>query len=165
MVTRLLQTRASAATVLIRIMVGAVFLSEGIQKFLFASELGVGRFARIGIPAPELMAPLVGVVEVFCGVLVIVGLLTRLASLALLINISVALVSTKLPILLGHPFWIFSLRKLERYGFWTAAHESWTDLCMWLGSLFLVILGAGYLSLDAFLAARKSRKPDSAASG
>ncbi len=156
MIARLLRTRAFAAVVLIRIMVGGVFLSEGIQKFLFPAELGAGRFEKIGIPAPEVMGPFVGVVEIVFGSLVLLGLFTRPAALILLINISVALISTKLPILLGHGFWTFTLRKLERYGFWSMAHESRTDFCMWLGSHFLVIVGAGILSLD-YLMTRKKR--------
>jgi uncharacterized membrane protein YphA (DoxX/SURF4 family) len=142
--------------VLVRIMVGAVFLSEGVQKFLFPAELGAGRFLKIGIPAPEVMAPFVGVVEIVGGALVVLGLFTRPAVLILLINISVALLSTKLPILLGHGFWTFSLPKLQRYGFWSMAHEARTDVCMWLGSLFLLLTGAGPFSLDAIFT-RKER--------
>lgn len=146
---RLLATDAPAATLLVRILVGAVFLSEGLQKFLFASELGAGRFARIGIPAPEVLGPFVGTVETLAGALVLLGLFTRPAALVLLINISVALIATKLPMLLGHGFWLFSLPKLARYGFWSMAHEARTDFCMWLGCLFLVTAGAGPLSGDA----------------
>jgi uncharacterized membrane protein YphA (DoxX/SURF4 family) len=91
---RLLASNAPAATLLIRTLVGAVFLSEGIQKFLFPAELGAGRFARIGIPAPEVMGPFVGGVEIVAGLLLLLGLLTRLAALVLLINISVAIIST-----------------------------------------------------------------------
>lgn len=151
----LLQTRAPAPVVLIRLLVGGVFLAEGIQKFLYPAELGAGRFARIGIPSPDVMGPFVGGAEIMCGVLIILGLLTRLAALVMLVNISVAIVSTKLPILLGHPVGPFSLAKLPRYGFWSAVHEARTDLSMWLGSLFLVLVGAGALSLDAFLARRR----------
>src|SRR5438132_4111786 len=79
--------RAAKATLLIRILVGWVFLSEGIQKFLFPDSLGVGRFVKIGIPWPQIMAPFVGVVEIVCGVLLLVGLITRLASIPLLIDI------------------------------------------------------------------------------
>ncbi|RJP30472.1 MAG: DoxX family protein [Candidatus Omnitrophota bacterium] len=143
------KTEAPAATVLIRILVGAVFLSEGIQKFLFAEALGSGRFTRIGIPAPEIMGPFVGFIEIVCGTLVLLGLFTRPAALLLLINISVAIVSTKIPILLGHEFWIFSLKQLSHYGFWSMAHEARTDFCMWLCSLYLIIVGAGAWSLDA----------------
>src|SRR5262245_32246862 len=85
------------SVVLIRLLVGAVFLAEGIQKFLFPAALGVGRFAKIGLPAPELLAPFVGIVEITCGALLIVGLLTRWAAVPLLIDISVAIATTKNP--------------------------------------------------------------------
>jgi len=136
------------------LLVGVVFLTEGIQKFLFPGELGVGRFTKIGIPWPDISAPFVGAAETICGALLIVGLLTRAAAAVLLIDISVAIVSTKVPILLGHGFGPFSLPKLPRYGFWSMAHEARVDFSMWLGSLFLIITGAGRLSLDALLAQR-----------
>src|SRR5438094_7476673 len=148
--TKLLHTSAPPATVLVRLLVGTVFLSEGIQKFLFAQ--GAGRFIKIGIPAPNIMGPFVGCVEIVCGLLLLVGLLTRLAAIPLMIDISVAIISTKVPILIGHGFWGFSLPKLANYGFWTMAHEARTDFCMLLGSLFLLIVGAGRKwSLDARL--------------
>jgi len=62
-------------------MIDCVFLTEGIQKFLFSESLGVGRFIKIGIPAPEIIAPFVGVVEIVCGVHVLIGLITRLAAI------------------------------------------------------------------------------------
>jgi uncharacterized membrane protein YphA (DoxX/SURF4 family) len=149
---RLLATRAPAATVLIRIIVGAVFFTEGILKFLYARDLGAGRFAKIGIPFPETMGPFVGAVEIICGALVIIGLLTRVAALLLLIDISVAIISTKIPILLGHGFWGFSLAKLPRYGFLSMMHEARTDFAMWFSLLFLLIVGAGKGSADAKIA-------------
>ena len=109
---RLATTSAPAAVILVRILVGWVFLSEGIQKFLDPATLGAGRFAKIGIPAPEFFGPFVGICEIVCGALVIVGLLTRLASLVLLIDITVAIITTKLPVLLGHEIWGFALPKL-----------------------------------------------------
>lgn len=154
LIRRSLPTTAPAATLLIRLMVGGVFLSEGIQKFLYAEALGAGRMARIGIPGPEIMGPFVGFVEIVFGSLVLLGLFTRLAAIPLLTTISVAIVSTKIPILLGRELWIFSLRNLPRYGFWSMMHESRTDFCMWLGLVFLLIVGAGTLSLDAYLASR-----------
>lgn len=150
--SHLFQTSAPTSTVLIRMMVGGVFLSEGIQKFLFPQALGVGRFLKIGIPAPETLGPFVGGVEVVGGALLLIGLLTRPAALALLINISVAIFSTKLPILLGHGFLGFKLASnLSSYGFWPMAHEMRTDFCMWMGSLFLVIVAAGGWSVDRIL--------------
>jgi len=151
---RFLLTEAPAATLLIRLVVGGIFLTEGIQKCLYPAELGGGRFAKIGIPAPEMMGPFVGGVEIVCGALVIFGFLTRIAALLLLIDISVAIVSTKIPILLAHGFWAFSLAKLPRYGFLAMMHEARTDLAMWFGLLFLLLVGAGRKwSLDAKLAA------------
>jgi putative oxidoreductase len=148
---RLTQTKAPAAAVLIRVMVGMVFLTEGIQKFLYPDELGVGRFLKIGIPPPGVMAPSVGGVEIVCGALLIVGWLTRLAAIPLLITISTAIVSTKIPPLLGHGFWGFTLAKLPRYGLLSMLHEARTDFSMLLGLLFLLMVGAGAWSVDARL--------------
>src|SRR6476646_9722808 len=117
---RIAHTSAPRATILVRLLVGWVFLSEGVQKFLFPAALGVGRFTKIGIPAPQFFAPFVGVVEIVCGALVILGLMTRLAAIPLLINISVAILTTKLPM-------------LAKSGFWATMHESRTDICMWCG--------------------------------
>ena len=155
---RIIATGTTRWAALIRLMVGGVFLSEGIQKFLYPGELAAGRFLRIGIPMPDVMGPFVGVVETVCGVMVLLGVFTRPAALLLLINISVAILSTKIPILLGHGFWTFSLPKLARYGFWSMAHEARTDFCMWLGSLFLLVVGAGALSVDAFMERTRGRK-------
>ena len=146
-----ISTNAPRSVILIRLSVGAVFLSEGIQKFLFPNDLGVGRFIKIGIPAPQVMAPFVGVIELVCGTLIILGLLTRLAAVPLIIDISVAILSTKIPILLGHGFWRFSLSKLPSYGFWSMAHEARVDYATLLGSIFLLIVGAGAWSIDAGL--------------
>ena len=148
---KLIATSAPASVILIRLVVGGVFLSEGIQKFLYPAENGVGRFTKIGIPAPEVMAPFVGVVEIVCGALILIGLLTRLAAIPLIIDMLVAILSTKIPILLGQGFWGFSLRTLPYYGFWGMAHEARTDFAMLLGSTFLLIVGAGAWSLDARL--------------
>jgi uncharacterized membrane protein YphA (DoxX/SURF4 family) len=143
--TTIFESDAPASVLIIRILVGAVFLSEGIQKFLFPDELGVGRFIKIGIPAPEILAPFVGVTEIACGSLLILGLLTRPAALVLIINMLVAIATTKVPILLDR-------------GFWAMAHESRTDWSMLLGSLFLLAAGAGPLSLDARVASRLERR-------
>ena len=141
-------TDAPSAVFLIRLLVGGIFLSEGIQKLLFPDLLGVGRFAKIGIPAPQMMAPFVGVVEIVCGALLLIGLLTRLAAIPLLITICVALLSTKAPVLLGHGFWWFSLPKLQTYGVWSMLHEARADLSMLLCLVFLTITGAGSWSAD-----------------
>jgi uncharacterized membrane protein YphA (DoxX/SURF4 family) len=150
---QLLRTRAEGWTILVRVMVGlVVFFPEGIQKLVFPEILGAGRFANIGIPYPEVMGPFVGTVEVVCGTLVILGLLTRLAALPLIVIMLVAIVSTKLPIWAGHDIWIFHMPKIARYGFWSMAHEARDDFLMLLGSIYLLIVGAGKWSLDAVLA-------------
>lgn len=135
---RLVRSAAPRATILVRLLVGCVFLSEGIQKFLLPQALGVGRFLKIGIPAPHFFAPFVGVVEIVGGLMLVLGLLTRLGAIALAINISVAIATTKFPMLM-------------KSGFWATAHEARTDFCMLLGSIFLLIVGAGPLSVDARL--------------
>jgi putative oxidoreductase len=138
-------SNAPAPVVLIRLAVGLVFLSEGIQKFLYPMELGVGRFAKIGIPSPDFFAPFVGVVEIVCGALIVAGLVTRLAAIPLIINILVAIASTKVPML------------IEK-GFWAAAHEARTDFAMLLGLIFLLIVGAGTASLDQRLSRSVTRR-------
>ncbi len=142
------ETTANAIS-LIRLAVGGVFLVEGILKFLYPNELAAGRFAKIGIPDPQVMGPFVGGVEAVCGALVLIGLFTRLAAIPLLIDITVAIISTKLPILLGHGLWHFALPKLAHYGFLSMVHEARTDLSMWLGLVFLLVVGPGQLSCDA----------------
>jgi putative oxidoreductase len=138
------ENRASRAVLLIRVRVGWVFLSEGIQKFLFPDSLGVGRFVKIGIPWPQVMAPFVGVVEIACGSLLLIGLITRLATVLLLIDIAVAIYSTKIV-------------TLAKNGFWGTLHDARTDESMSLGLIFLLLVGAGARSLDAWLAERGDR--------
>ena len=136
---RLLATHAPAATMLVRLMVGAVFLSEGVQKFLFPAEVGAGRFAKIGFASPEFTAGFVGCFEIACGTLVLLGLFTRWAAAPLIVIMLTAITTTKVPILLES-------------GFWKMAHEARTDWSMLLGALFLLIVGAGPWSLDARIA-------------
>ena len=128
-------SRMANAIILIRILVGWVFVSEGIQKFLFPAQLGVGRFAKIGIPSPQIMAPLVGAVEIIFGTLLIIGLFTRLATIPLLCVIGTAIATTKIPM-------------LHTNGVWAMLHEARTDFSMLLGLLFLLIVGGGGLALD-----------------
>ncbi len=112
--TALFGTCAPGWSILVRLLVGlVVFFPEGIQKLAFPDILGAGRFANIGIPYPNLMGPFVGVVETTCGALIILGLFTRLASIPLIVIMIVAIVSTKIPILLGHDLWIFHLPKIS----------------------------------------------------
>jgi putative oxidoreductase len=118
---------------------------------IFPDILGAGRFAKIGIRYPEVMGPFVGTVEIVCGALIIVRLLTRLAAIPLIIVMLVAIVSTKVPILLGHGFGPFTLPDLKRYGFWSAQHQARADLTMLLGCLYLFVVGSGRWSIDRML--------------
>jgi putative oxidoreductase len=95
--------------------------------------------------------PFVGVIETLCGALIILGLFTRLAAIPLIIIMIVAIVSTKIPILLGQNFWIFHLPKVPCYGFWSMVHEARADFCMLLGAIYLLIEGGGKWSLDSLL--------------
>lgn len=136
LISRLRSTTRDRSILLIRLMVGAVFLSEGLQKFLFPAVVGAGRFMRIGLPAPEILAPFVGVWEIVCGCAVLLGWRIRLAVVPLLTIMTVSFFSTKLPLLLTH-------------GFFPMAHDGRTDFAMTLGCLFLLWRGAGSASLDA----------------
>ena len=143
LIQRIVATRAPEAVFLIRVAVGGVFLSEGIQKFLFPADVGAGRFAKIGLPSPEFLGPFVGAFEIACGAAILAGLLTRLAAVPLIAIMLVALATTKVPILMNK-------------GFWVMAHEARTDWSMLLGSIFLMIVGAGPWSLDRFLRSRSA---------
>ena len=149
-----MRTGESGWTILVQLLVGlVVFLPEGIQKLIYADALGAGRFAKIGIPFPDIMGPFVGVVEIVCGSLIIIGLFTRLAAVPLIIIMIMALISTKLPILVGHDVGMFHLAAdIKRTGFWTTMHKSRADLTMLLACVYLLIVGAGKWSLDARLA-------------
>jgi uncharacterized membrane protein YphA (DoxX/SURF4 family) len=135
--------RGVAANGLVRLLVGSVFVSEAVQKFLFSEALGVGRFAKIGIPLAQFSAPFIGVVEIVAGTLLVLGLVTRLAASLLLADIAVAIATTKLPMLASK-------------GFWVTAHEARTDWSMLLGLVFLLVAGAGSRSLDAHLTRRET---------
>ena len=139
LLTKVSATKAPTAVLLIRLLVGAVFLSEGIQKFLFPADVGAGRFAQIGLPSPEFLGPFVGTFEIICGSLVLVGLFTRFAVIPLLTIMAVAVYTTKIPTLL-------------KDGFWKMAHEGRADFSMTMCALFLLIVGAGAWSLDAWRA-------------
>jgi putative oxidoreductase len=148
MFKRLLYTKPQPEIILIRLMVGAVFLSEGIQKFLYPAMRGPGRFEKMGFPAHEFFGNFVGVFEITCGFLILIGFLTRPAALAMMINMLVAIIVTKIPIAFGESFGPFVLRDLKTYGFWSMAHEMRTDWPMLLGSIFLLIKGGGKWSVD-----------------
>ncbi|MBQ0768035.1 MAG: DoxX family protein [Bizionia sp.] len=135
MFQKLIQTSNSKTTILIRLMVGAVFLSEGIQKFLFPAIRGAGRFDKIGLPSPDFLGSFVGAFEIVCGIFILIGLLTRLASIPTLVIMFVALATTKTEVLAND-------------GFWIMMHGSRTDWAMLLGSLFLIFQGGGKWSFD-----------------
>ena len=145
--TRVTHPSAPAATLLVRLVVGGVFLSEGVQKFLFPVALGVGRFSKIGIPIPAFSAPFVGVIEILCGLLLLLGLVTRPATVPLIIDMLVAITTTKIPIFV-------------RSGFWMMAHEARTDYSMILGAVFLLIVGSGSISVDFWLNRKVLRTDD-----
>jgi uncharacterized membrane protein YphA (DoxX/SURF4 family) len=136
-------SRTQAAILAIRLLVGAVFFLEGIKKFIFPEQWGAGRFTRIGIPAPHVMGPVVGTFEILCGLLLIVGLWTRLAAVPLLCVISTAIVTTKFPIFV-------------KSGFWNMEDAARTDYSMLMGLIFLLFAGSGSLSLDARMSGKKT---------
>ena len=142
--------KGQPANLIVRLLVGLVFLPEGIKKFLFPEQWGAGRFARIGIPAPEIMAHFVGVVEIVAGALILMGLATRPAAVVLLVDILVAIITTKLPLL-----WRATAVSTN-VGFWSMQAESRTDFAMLMALLFIIVAGAGPLSVDARLAKRGS---------
>ena len=131
----LIRTEEDKSIFLIRLMVGLVFWSEGLQKFLFPELRGAGRFAKIGLPWPDFLGSLVGGFELLCGSLVLLGCLTRVAVLPLLCIMLVAFATTKAEVLADK-------------GFWEMMHGSRTDWSMLLGSLFLLIRGSGAWSFD-----------------
>ena len=152
---RALATRAPAAVILIRILVGWVFLCEGIGKFLYPAEQAAGRFEKIpAIPVPHVMGPFVGGVEGIVGSLSLLGLCTRLAAIPLLINIVWAILTTKIPLLMGHSY---GMSKIAHYNLWGMLHEARTDFSMWLGLVYLLIVGGGAWSLDAVLMRQSKR--------
>jgi uncharacterized membrane protein YphA (DoxX/SURF4 family) len=135
MIERILKTDFDRTTIIIRFIVGAVFLSEGIQKFLFPAIRGAGRFEKIGLPSPEFLGSFVGGFEILCGVLILVGFLTRLASIPIITIMLVAFATTKAEV-------------LSNQGFWEMMHGSRTDWAMLLGAVFLLIRGGGNWSVD-----------------
>lgn len=134
--------RKSLPMVLIRVIVGVVFLTEGILKFVYPAELGAGRFAHIGLPFPHFLAPFVGAVEIAAGSALVLNLYAGDAALLLLIVIVTAIVTTKVPILLGHHIGVFAPPKLDHYGPLSFIHESRTDLAMLFG-LVAILLDSG----------------------
>ena len=125
--------------ILIRVIVGLVFLLEGVLKFVQPASLGTGRFAAIGLPFPNLLAPLGGGIEIGCGAAVLLNLFAGDAAIFLLVVIVTALITTKVPILLGRPLGPFTLAKMNTYGWLTFFHEARLDLTMIFGLVAIAI--------------------------
>jgi putative oxidoreductase len=132
----ILKTAYDNRGILIRLVVGLIFLSEGIQKFLFPDLLGTGRFMKIGFTDPAFWAYFTGTFEIVCGSLVLLGCLTRLASMPLLIIMITAFITTKWPLLMAN-------------GIWTFAHEYRADFAMTILLIYLLVYGAGKWSVDS----------------
>jgi putative oxidoreductase len=134
-----------ASIFLIRLPVGLIFFTQGILKFT-DPNLGVLRFTRIGFPHPHFTAHFVGVFEIICGLLILVGLYTRAAAIPLLIVISTAIATTKIPEL-------FRIHE----GFWFMVSDARTDFAMFCSLIFLIGVGAGGCSLDAKISHSSAR--------
>jgi len=135
--------RKSLPMLLIRVIVAVVFLTEGVLKLVYPGEYGAGRFAHIGIMAPRVMGPLVGVVEIVAGAAVLANFYAGDAALFLLAVILAAIVTTKISILLGRPLGPFALQKnVSRYGVFGFLHEARTDLAM-LFCLVAIVVDSG----------------------
>ena len=146
---------APRSTILIRLMAGGVFLSEGILKFVYLNQ-GIGRFTKIGIPAPGPMADFVAVLEIVGGLLMISGFLTRLISVPFIIEMIVAILSTKVALYLGtSPLPLPPAP--PQVGIWAVLHESRSDYAQIMSALFLLIAGPGPWSLDGWLARSRNR--------
>lgn len=131
--------RKNLPMILIRIVVGFIFLTEGVLKFVYPGELGAGRFAHIGLPVPHILAPFVGAVEIAGGTALILGLYAGDAALLLLVVILTAITTTKVPILLGRHLGVFAPPKLDHYGLLSFLHEARTDLAMLFGLVAILL--------------------------
>jgi putative oxidoreductase len=138
---------APRSTIVMRMMVGGVFLSEGILKFVYPNQ-GVGRFTKLGIPFPDLTATFIGSLEIVGGVLLMAGLFTRVIAIPFIIEMVVAILTTKISLYLGtSPLPLPSA--LPKVGFWAVMHEARSDYAQILTSIFLLVVGPGAWSLDA----------------
>jgi len=148
-------TDAPRATLLIRLMAGGVFFWEGLLKFLYPNQ-GVGRFTKIGIPFPEWSAAFTGGLEIVGGVLLLLGLLTRFITIPFIVEMLVAMLSTKIAIYLGtSPLPLPAAP--PQTGFWAVLHEIRSEYAQLLTVTFLLIVGPGPWSVDALLARRRRR--------
>ena len=147
---------APTATCLLRLMAGGVFLWEGILKFVFANQ-GVGRFTKLGLPAPELTANFIGILEIVGGILIIAGFLTRLIAVPFIIEMIVAMVSTKISMYFGtSPLPLPPVP--PQIGLWAVLHEIRSEYAQIMVVIFLLIVGPGRWSLDALLLRREKKE-------
>jgi uncharacterized membrane protein YphA (DoxX/SURF4 family) len=143
------------AILLIRLMAGAVFFWEGVMKFVFPNQ-GVGRFTKLGFPAPHFTATADGWFEIVGGLLLLTGLLTRFITIPFMIEMVVAMLSTKIPLYLGtSPLPLPPVP--PQIGFWAVLHEIRSEYAQLLTCAFLLVVGPGRWSLDALLARRRAR--------
>jgi putative oxidoreductase len=147
---------APRATVLIRVMAGAVFFWEGILKFVYTNQ-GVGRFTKLGIPFPGPTAHFVAVLEIVGGLLLISGFLTRVIAVPFVIEMIVAILSTKISLYLGtSPLPLPPAP--PQVGVWAVLHEIRSEYAQIMCALTLMITGPGPLSVDAILARARARR-------
>jgi len=140
------------AIILIRVMAGTVFLWEGILKFVYANQ-GVGRFTKLGFPAPHFTATADAWLEIAGGILIVSGLLTRVIAIPFIIEMLVAMASTKIPMYLGtSPLPLPPVP--PQIGFWAVLHEIRSEYAQLASCAFLLWAGPGRWSLDALLARR-----------
>jgi putative oxidoreductase len=143
------------STLLLRVMAGGVFLWEGILKFTYANQ-GIGRFTKLGMPFPHFTAGFVGWLEIVGGLLLLSGLMTRLIAIPFIVEMIVAILSTKISLYLGtYPLPLPPAP--PQVGMWAVLHEVRSEYAQLLTSAFLMINGPGKWSLDALL--QKDRKP------
>src|SRR5713101_4419121 len=144
---------APKATILVRLMAGGVFVWEGILKFVYKNQ-GVGRFTKIGIPAPHATAVFVGGLEILGGILLIAGFMTRLIAIPFVIEMLVAIASTKIALYLGtSPLPLPPAP--PTVGIWAVLHEVRSEYAQIMSVLFLGIVGPGPWSLDAVFARKR----------
>jgi putative oxidoreductase len=149
-------TAGPAAALLLRLMAGGVFLSEGILKFVYANQ-GVGRFTKLGFPWPQLTATFVGGLEIVGGLLLIAGLLTRIVAIPFIVEMIVAILATKISLYLGtSPLPLPPAP--PQIGFWAVMHETRSDYAQLLTVAFLMLAGPGRWSIDALLGQRKPKR-------
>ena len=138
-----------ASTLLLRMMAGGVFLWEGVLKFVYVNQ-GVGRFTKLGMPFPHFTADFVGYLEIVGGLLLLSGLMTRLIAIPFIIEMVVAILSTKISLYLGtSPLPLPP--SPPQAGMWAVLHEIRSEYAQLLTTAFLLVNGPGKWSLDAFL--------------